>query len=292
MNARSKQRRIGFMSFGVLALIFGAVFYMLMNLATGAAVAEPVTESPRAGPSFDFPLISKYVADLVDTGYLTLVNRQHPISAEPDSLSPAWPTVAVSRTDGMYLHPSALRAVSQMFASARSAGIDGLHVSSGFRGHEAQARLYDNGANSAFALPPGHSEHHTGLGVDIMATGISQRDLGNSRQGRWMANNAYRYGLILRYPKGAEDITGITFEPWHFRYVGTVHAYFMHHNNLVLEEYLQLIRDRGEIAVDKNGTVYYVLFQPERDGMIDLPPDLNFNVSNDNKGGYVVTAWR
>jgi len=190
----------------------------------------------------------------------------------------------------MSLHPSALRAVAEMFDSSRRTDIGTFFVSSGFRGYEAQAELYGDGSNSAFVLPPGHSEHHTGLAADIMAVGIGQWELGDSAQGGWLAENAHRYGLILRYPKGAERITGIEYEPWHFRYVGKAHAYYMFQNGLVLEEYLQLVRSRGSFLIEMRGAAYAVIFQTAQNGKIDLPDNADFTVSSDNTGGYIITA--
>jgi D-alanyl-D-alanine carboxypeptidase len=154
-----------------------------------------------------------------------------------------------------------------------------------------QSVLYNNGANSAFALPPGHSEHHTGLAADILIVGVSQAEMSNSAGGRWLADNSYRYGLILRYPQGATHITGIEFEPWHFRYVGRPHAYYMQQNNLVLEEYIELIQNTGGISFGFDGRTYRVLHKVPQNGMIYLPFELDFTISGDNMGGFIVTAW-
>jgi D-alanyl-D-alanine carboxypeptidase len=174
---------------------------------------------------------------------LVLVNRDHAVSAEDfqDFLVRAWPTVPVSAIYDVYLHKTALQAIAEMFDSARTAGISGLFVSSGFRGYDHQRELYENPANQGFALPPGHSEHHTGLAADILIAGIGMHEMADTQEGRWLAENSHRYGLILRYPRGAEALTGIGFEPWHFRYVGREAAYYMFKNNLVLEEYIELL---------------------------------------------------
>ena len=240
--------------------------------------------------SIDIPLIPMSLRYIDSTGYMALVNRQHPVLLKPSSyqLMGVWPTVAVSRVDGMYLHESALRAVSEMFASARQAGMSDFFVSSGFRSYADQVQLYGDGSNSAFVQPPGHSEHHTGLAADILVMGIGMMEMADTTEGRWLADNSYRYGLILRYPEGAMDITGIAFEPWHFRYVGRVHAYYMKRNNFVLEEYLQYIRQHGHFYFNKNGVTYHVLYQVPYDGMIYVPDGPEFIVSKDNKGGYIV----
>ena len=280
------------------------LFLMVMVMGVCAAYMiitanEPITRDADSiiitSPARIEPQAATALANtgFTDTGYLALVNHNHAVRAQPshDMLVSAWPTVAVSRVDGMYLHPSALRAVSELFASAQAAGVEGLFVTSGFRGVEHQAQLYNGGANGNFVMPPGHSEHHTGLAVDIMAMGIGQFEFGDSAQGQWLGANSYRYGLILRYPEGAEHITGIAFEPWHFRYVGRVHAYIMRREGLVLEEYIQLIKDEGSIQIEKNGKSYLILFQADQNDTINLPAGMEFTISSTNTAGYIVKAW-
>jgi len=241
-------------------------------------------------PGLPLTLIS--TRDVTDTGYLSLINHSHPAPSEPDAhlLESAWPTVAVSRIDGMYLHSSALRAISYMFATARAAEVGAFFVSSGFRDFYQQAYLYGDGTSGDLVMPPGFSEHHTGLAADILVVGLGMWDLVTAPEGLWLAANSYRYGLILRYPQGAEDITGIAFEPWHFRYVGRVHAYYIMQQGFVLEEYIQYIRDQGYFSFEKGGITHYVFHQVPTDGMIYVPDGRDFVVSGDNMGGYVVWA--
>jgi len=188
----------------------------------------------------------------------------------------------------MYLHMSALRAVAEMFTSARAADLSALFVSSGFRDFYRQAYLYGDGSNSEYVMPPGFSEHHTGLAADILAVGIGMLELSGTPEGRWLAANSYRYGLILRYPQWAEAITGINYEPWHFRYVGRVHAYYMMQNDFVLEEYITYIHQQGHFYFEKNGVTHYVFHQTPQEGMIYVPEGQDFIVSSDNKGGYII----
>jgi D-alanyl-D-alanine carboxypeptidase len=240
-------------------------------------------------------VVSVAVKDIDDSGYLALVNLQYPIMTELDSefvkVLDYVPTSPVGIQD-MYLHSSAMTAVIEMFDSAREAGITGgLSVASGFRGYDKQQELYGDGNNSDYVLPPGHSEHQTGLAVDIGVQGMAGTEFGSSKQGRWFADNSYRFGLILRYPEKAEAITGINYEPWHFRYVGEVHAYYIKQNNIVLEEYIQLIQNQGGLRLEKDGITYHILHQVPQNGVINIPDGLDFIVSNDNTGGYIVTAW-
>lgn len=87
---------------------------------------------------------------------------------------------------------------------------------------------------------PGKSEHHTGLALDIVVSHNHILDESQEETGvfKWMMKYAYKYGFILRYPRGKESVTGIIYEPWHFRYVGKEAAIVIHDNDLTLEEYL------------------------------------------------------
>ena len=84
---------------------------------------------------------------------------------------------------------------------------------------------------------PGHSEHQTGLAVDIMGSNNDYNLFAESKEFEWMKNNAYKYGFILRYPEHKENITGFKYEPWHYRYVGKDVAKYIYENKLSLEEY-------------------------------------------------------
>ncbi|MBR2937492.1 MAG: M15 family metallopeptidase, partial [Oscillospiraceae bacterium] len=83
---------------------------------------------------------------------------------------------------------------------------------------------------------PGTSGHQTGLAVDV----------GSTKEGhQWLANNGWKYGFILRYPEGKEEITGLDYEPWHFRYVGKELAKEIYDSGLCLEEYLEMMKDKA-----------------------------------------------
>lgn len=83
---------------------------------------------------------------------------------------------------------------------------------------------------------PGYSEHHTGLAIDFSLDSNAEKQ---AEMWEWLSKNAYKYGFILRYPEGKEQITGYTFEPWHYRYVGREHAQSIFYKDLLLEEYLK-----------------------------------------------------
>lgn len=123
-------------------------------------------------------------------------------------------------------------------------------IDSGFRSYEYQKIIYDKSLEekgyeytSKMVALPGSSEHQSGLACDIacIKNGKYTDDISQEEELiNFLMHNAHYFGFILRYPKGKEDITGINFEPWHYRYVGVEAATEMYYNELVLEEYLEI----------------------------------------------------
>ena len=122
-----------------------------------------------------------------------------------------------------------------------------IDIMSGYRDYNYQEKLYnklvnDKGFNYAFRYiaPPGASEHQTGLAIDLCiyreGKCYIEHEIQNFEEIKWVEKNAHRFGFILRYPFGLEDITGYNYEPWHFRYVGDMASY-LYYNNLTLEEF-------------------------------------------------------
>ena len=186
------------------------------------------------------------------------------------------------------MNRDALEMLREMFASATNAGHSAFRVTEGYRTYEQQRLLLDSATDSSFVARPGHSEHHTGLAADISYHGVN---IANSRQGMWLMENSYRYGFILRYPMHKTDITGFPFEPWHYRFVGQPHAYFMNKNDFVLEEYIGHLRRHREISVSLGGTNYTVFYLTNADESIEIPMNYSFRASLDNTGGIIVTVW-
>ena len=117
-----------------------------------------------------------------------------------------------------------------------------LKIISGFRSYEYQEKIYNiyvkefgEEKTNTFSAKPGHSEHQTGLAIDICED--SDKFIG-TKEDIWLQKNAHKFGFIIRYPKGKEHITGYKYEPWHLRYVGKKHAKKIFTRGLTLEEYL------------------------------------------------------
>lgn len=141
-------------------------------------------------------------------------------------------------------------AFQEMAAEATLSGYD-LVAFSTYRSFDYQTQLYDryvtnDGQEAAdrYSARPGYSEHQTGLAFDIGEQHFEQHfareSFGETEAGKWVAANAHKYGFIMRYPNGAEKITGYMYEPWHFRYIGEELAVQVYEANETLEEFLDI----------------------------------------------------
>lgn len=144
----------------------------------------------------------------------------------------------------------AREAFGEMAAEAALSNFD-LTAFSTYRSFEYQEELYEryvtrDGKEAAdrYSARPGYSEHQTGLAFDIGEVNYEQywasSEFGETEAGKWLAENAHRFGFILRYPLGKEELTGYMHESWHFRYVGTEIAKEIYEKNITLEEYVGL----------------------------------------------------
>ncbi|WP_061567901.1 M15 family metallopeptidase [Caldibacillus debilis] len=149
-----------------------------------------------------------------------------------------------------YMRKEAAEALERMFRAAAKEGIR-LYAVSGYRSYERQKELFDAEvaergkelAVQAVAVP-GQSEHQTGLAMDISSASNGfqlNEKFEETLEGKWLFKNAHKFGFILRYPKGKEDITGYMYEPWHYRYVGE-YAETIYKNGWTLEEFFEQAR--------------------------------------------------
>ena len=119
-----------------------------------------------------------------------------------------------------------------------------IRAISAYRDYEYQKNLYDKYLSTdtkenvdTYSARPGHSEHQTGLVVDVDNSTTNFENFESTEEYKWMRENSYKYGFILRYPKGKEDITGYSYESWHYRYVGKTIAKYIYENNITFDEY-------------------------------------------------------
>ena len=274
-------------------LLFACLFWGGNSEAqtTRTATTETPLLAQRVPVDTSILTVPISASEIEDTHQLELINGMHPISQEPGfrQLKVAYSAVAVSN-ESIRLQENALTAVADMFAAAQRAGIHSLYVSSGYRDYVQQKELYKETLDKSTVQKPGHSEHQTGLAADIFAQDQTNREMMSSFEGQWLAKNSWEYGLIVRYQEGKQDVTGISYEPWHVRYVGQPHAWFCYQNNLCFEEYIQYLKDTGGYQATLNGTDYAVFYQTAANGVLYVPDGLGYTVSSDNTGGFIVTV--
>lgn len=181
---------------------------------------------------------------LLDDWQIRLVNRDNPL---PDDFTVELENLDASRK----FDKRAIEPLKQMICDMRDRGIKNIWAQSTYRSIEYQKGLYEKSINKylkqgksqeeaqkltdEYINKPGTSEHHLGLAVDFNNV---DEGFENTKAYEWLLENASNYGFVLRYPKEKEDITGIEYEPWHWRYVGPEHAKKMKEQNLCLEEYV------------------------------------------------------
>ena len=176
--------------------------------------------------------------------YEILVNREHPLNKTyiPNDLVDA----CSNYKNGILINKTVLENFNRMRDDARLFGYN-IDIMSGYRDYLYQDDIYnklvlEKGMAYAFRniAPAGCSEHQTGLAMDICVYRDDkcyiEHDIEEMDECKWLINNSYKYGFILRYPKGYEDKTGYNYEPWHYRYVGKI-APYLYKNNMLLEDY-------------------------------------------------------
>ena len=191
--------------------------------------------------------------------------------------------------DSISLSNEAGQQFSKMMEAARKDGLIHFSVNSGFRDFDEQAKLYKE-MGASYALPPGYSEHNLGLSIDVGSTLMKME---SAPEGKWMAENAWKYGFILRYPKDKTNITGIEFEPWHFRYVGLPHSAIMKEKNFVLEEYIDYLKKEKAVKTTIGEIEYYITYHPVSETLEIVEPILSqYEISGNNVDGVIVTRYR
>lgn len=236
-------------------------------------------------------------------GNLLLVNKNYPLrDNNVKGLVPAdvrFPNILMKRD---------VANVLQLIFEKISAGNSIVPVS-GYRSLEEQTAIYDgslkdNGEDFTrkYVALPNHSEHQTGLAIDL---GLNEKEIDFIRPDFPYVGicNEFRkaapdYGFIERYAKAKEEITGISHEPWHFRYVGYPHSKIMQENGFSLEEYTQFIKayleDKKYLFEQAHRAEIEIYYVPAKDDktLIKIPENCVYQISGNNIDGFVVTILR
>ncbi len=218
--------------------------------------------------SIDLSEYEQYIDPVDASEYLLLVNAQHPLGKnyEPENLIYIEDMRAGRPSYFSYLREVPEKALEAFLDEAAMYGHGDIKVSNGYRSYSTQSSLFNsyvdrelanhpgwtyeqaynyvgfydkNNPGSGYSAVPGTSEHQSGLCVDMHNQINTDHTFDDTPAAHWLAENCYRFGFVLRFPKEKEDITGIQFESWHFRFVGRTAATEMHELDMCLEEYLE-----------------------------------------------------
>ncbi len=190
---------------------------------------------------------------------LYLVNRTYPL---PNDYVPKH--LVQDRQSLIWVCAPLRRAFKSLNKQLKKEGFRPLVLISGYRPYSYQKELFERKKQlfleqgleelvayqkaSQIVAPPGCSEHQLGLAVDVTTWSMKELEdpllsvFGESKEGLWLQKYAHHYGFILRYPLDKIDITGVSYEPWHYRYVSPKHATIMQEKQLTLEEYSALLK--------------------------------------------------
>ncbi|MFL2123704.1 D-alanyl-D-alanine carboxypeptidase family protein [Marinilactibacillus psychrotolerans] len=186
---------------------------------------------------------------LDDSNILKLVNKKYSLSEDyiPEDLVNLEVPTVLENAEVNQLSKEAADALKEMIDYAKEENIDIL-ARSGYRSYKTQVQLFDNyvanhgeEAANQFSARPGESEHQTGLSIDVTSESVSYQlseSFGETIEGVWIKENAHKFGFIIRYPEGKEEIAGYQYEPWHLRYIGNDMAQNIYESGLTYEEYL------------------------------------------------------
>src|SRR5690625_125919 len=185
-----------------------------------------------------------------DRTIVALVNKEYSLGedyAPEDLVTVDVPTI-LENPEVNQLRKVAADALKEMFDEAEESGIY-LYARSGYRSYQTQVQLFQGYADqhgeeaaNRYSAKPGHSEHQTGLVMDVTSESVNYQlteSFGETEEGKWLKEHAHEFGFIIRYPEGAEDITGYIYEPWLIRYLGVDMATKVYESGVTYEEYLE-----------------------------------------------------
>ncbi|MEH7402470.1 VanY-A/VanY-F/VanY-M family D-Ala-D-Ala carboxypeptidase [Gottfriedia acidiceleris] len=289
-------KKWGFLVALVICLIFTFVnketsLQDQVEIQTYKKINNAQLDNSEISENFQTKAITK---EQVYKGNLVLINKKYPVHKESiksdvvnlfthKELKKGYELLDTK----IELSEDVARKFSKMIVDARKEGVRHFTINSGFRDFDEQNALYQE-MGSDYALPAGRSEHNLGLSLDV---GSTKMKMNEALEGKWLENNAWKYGFIIRYPKDKTAITGIQYEPWHIRYVGLPHSVIMEEKNFTLEEYLDFLKKQKSISTNINGEKYEISYYPvTKNTTIHVPTNLRYEISGNNMDGVIVTV--
>ena len=233
----------------------GTAFWLSIDAKTLPQAAASAPASSSASETDPAPFPAQQAQALLADPRMVLVNHSHKMPEDYTfTTKECGSDTAINKT----LQTEAADAFLSMQAAAAKDGVD-IRMQSGYRSVEYQQKLYDNKTRyyrdkgypeaearqkaAAVVNPPGYSEHNCGLAADLNSPEHPALDRGfaDTAAFRWLQEHAVEYGFLLRYPEGAEAVTEITYEPWHWRYVGPENAALLYRSGLCFEDAIALL---------------------------------------------------
>ena len=214
-------------------------------------------------PNYEYEIDMKPYKNAITVSgksYLTLVNKENPCGEDytPETLSPI-PSELTLYGKAVQMEASAALAAEALVRELHARGYEHIVVTSGYRDYAYQQILFNTYLGNeqtkhpdwtleqcraevlTYSALPGESEHQTGLCMDLISTNnpVLDATFADDPAYAWLVDNAHNFGFILRYPEGDEDVTGYSYEPWHYRFVGVETAAKIYKKGITLEEYLK-----------------------------------------------------
>lgn len=231
----------------------------IVSQTTSVISGNPTTDYENAiGKEYaiDMTAWEQYVCPENDDAFLILVNKTHTLAS--DYVPADMIDVVATRKDGratQKMVSTAEKALEAFMLEAAQNNVTNVTVTSAYRSYTYQETLFNGYCNdhqsefatreeceayvNTFSARPGQSEHQSGLVCDMHNLGSAEISFANTAEAKWLAENAHRFGFILRFQEDKVAITGYQFEPWHFRFVGRTAATEMYESGQCLEEYLE-----------------------------------------------------
>lgn len=237
----------------LITLVITLIVTNIKNKSIDTAIKETKVEENIALANATLYNIKENISSRLNDWKLILVNKENYL---PDNYEVNLKTI----NGNMKVDERIYNDLKNMLNDAKKENLD-LLICSSYRSTSKQKKLFNDKIKeyknkgysdeeaykeaSYWVLIPGTSEHETGLSVDIVSIDnqVLDENQEKTKEQKWLMENSYKYGFILRYPTNKKDITGVNYEPWHYRYVGKENALQIKKLNVCLEEYIEILKE-------------------------------------------------
>ena len=237
----------------LITLVITLIVTNIKNKSIDTAIKETKVEENIALANATLYNIKENINSRLNDWKLILVNKENYL---PDNYEVNLKTI----NGNMKVDERIYNDLKNMLNDAKKENLD-LLICSSYRSTSKQKKLFNDKIKeyknkgysdeeaykeaSYWVLIPGTSEHETGLSVDIVSIDnqVLDENQEKTKEQKWLMENSYKYGFILRYPTNKKDITGVNYEPWHYRYVGKENELQIKKLNVCLEEYIEILKE-------------------------------------------------